>query len=274
MKKILTLTDFSEVAGYASEAAMEFAAQHNASVVVLHVLQSTDKITYELDADPEVFIRRRNDQNINNSLDVIHDMASSWRVGVQLVLKAGSLIDAIGDVIKSEEIDLIVIGSTGGGKSNNTWGSTTQLVMKEVKIPILVIKSKMRDYKMDDILFVTDLDIEDQPVLTTGLQLLNPSADAVVTLLSINTTSFFAQPRALMTSVLKDFKKLVEPYEADSTFYNDYSVDAGIRHFLEASSPDVMIMSNRDRHPLKDFFMPSATIKAVSNVRCPILIIK
>lgn len=274
MKKILTLTDFSEVAGYATEAAIAFAAQHEASLVVLHVLDSKDMITYEMDSDPEVLMRKRNDQSINDSLDTIYAGAKLHNVHMKFVLRGGKLIEAIQDIIENEAVDLIVMGSTGGGQSVSTWGSTTQLVLRSVATPILIIKSQMRDYKMDDLLFVSDLDVEDQAVLTKGLMLLHPSSDAVVKLLSINTTSFFAQPSALMTSVLKDFEKLVAPYRADSTFYNDYSVDAGIRHFLEEGSPDVMIMSNRDRHPLKDFFVPSAAIKAVDNVQCPILIIK
>ena len=274
MKRILTLTDFSTIANHAIDVALDFAKRHNAELEIYHVLKSSDHIMYELDSDPELFVRNRKNKIINTKLDGWKQKAIEMGVKVHLIIGAVDLVQGVLDIVNSQEIDLIVMGSTGIDESDSVWGTTTQQVIKKVDVPVLVIKSEMRDFKLDSLVFASDLDIEDQDVLTRALQLIQPTSDAVIHLISVNTSSFFSQPRVVMTTALKDFEKIVEPYKSESAFYRDYSVNAGIRHYLEGVQPDILIMSNRDRHPLKELFVPNAAINAVGKVDCPVLILK
>lgn len=274
MKKILTLTDFSTVANYAIDAAMVFAKRHDAELEIYHVLKSSDHIIYELDADPELFVRNRKNKIINTKLDGWRQKAIELGIDVHFIIGAVELVEGVLDIVNAKEINLIVMGSTGIDESDSIWGTTTQQVIKKVDVPILVIKSEMKDHDLDNIVFASSLDLEDQAVFTKAIELLKPSSDAIIHFVSVNTSSFFTQPRALMTSALKEFEKLAKPYRSDSTFYNDYSVKAGISHFLEEKKPELLIMSNRVRNPVKDFFVPNAAITAAGIVDCPVLILK
>ena len=274
MKKILTLTDFSLVAGYAIEAAMQIAKQNNADLEIYHMLTSNNHIIYELDKDPELHVKNKRKKIISAKLDSWKQKAIEMGINAQFIVGAVDLIEGVNDIIKLQQIDLIVMGSTGVDESDSIWGTTTQRVIKNVDIPVLVIKSEMQDYRFDDIVFVSNLDLEDQDVLTKAIQLINPPSDALVRLMSVNTSSFYAQPKSLMTSVLKDFENLVKPLSSNSTFFHGYNVKSGIRHYLEDLDPDVLIMSNRDRHPLKKIFIPNAALDAAGTVDCPVLLLK
>jgi len=274
MNKILTLTDFSSVAGYAIDAALQIAKKHNADLEIYHMLNSNNHILYELDKDPELYVKNKRDKIISVKLDTWKQKSIDMGVNTHFVVGAIDLVDGVKEIIKARQIDLIVMGSTGVDETDSIWGTTTQRMIKNVDVPVLVVKSKMKDYRFDDLTFVSDLDVEDQAVLTKALILINPPSDALVRLMTVNTSSFYTQPRNLMTSVLKDFEKLVSPMSTDTTFYNDYSVKSGIRHFLENIDPDILIMSNRDRHPLKNLFVPNAALDAAGTVDCPVLILK
>lgn len=274
MKTILTLTDFSTIANHAIDAALVFAKKHNAELEIYHVLKSSDHIVYDLDSNPELVVRNRKNKIINTKLDSWRQKAYDLGVKVHLIIGAVDIAQGVLDIVNSQNIDLIVMGSTGMDESESVWGTTTQEIIKKVDVPVLVIKSKMRDYKFDNLVFASNLDLEDQDILTRSLKLIKPSSDAVIHLMSVNTSSFFSQPRVLMTSVLKEFEKLVAPYKSESAFYRDYSVNAGIRHYLEDVDPDILIMSNRERHPLKKLFVPNAAHTAVGKIDCPVLILK
>ncbi len=274
MKKILTLTDFSQVANFAVAAATKLAKENNAQLEILHVLKRKEIIQYELDADPQLIIRNRKNKIISAKLDQWRKEAIDAGVTANLIVAAGNLIDNVTEVIAKHNIDLIVMGSTGIDESEKYWGTTTQEVVRNVEVPTLVIKSGMIDYKMDNIVFASDLDKTDQDVLQRAIKLLKPAKDAVVHLMSVNTSSFFTQPSWLMKSVFEDFEQLVAPLKTRTTFYNDYSVDAGIRHYLDDTKPDILVMSNRNRNPIKDYFISNPAVKAVGQVKCPVLILK
>jgi len=240
MKKILTLTDFSQVANFAVAAATKLAKENNAQLEILHVLKRKEIIQYELDADPQLIIRNRKNKIISAKLDQWRKEAIDAGVTANLIVAAGNLIDNVTEVIAKHNIDLIVMGSTGIDESEKYWGTTTQEVVRNVEVPTLV----------------------------------KPAKDAVVHLMSVNTSSFFTQPSWLMKSVFEDFEQLVAPLKTRTTFYNDYSVDAGIRHYLDDTKPDILVMSNRNRNPIKDYFISNPAVKAVGQVKCPVLILK
>lgn len=274
MTRILTLTDFSEVANYAVESATEFARQHNAELQILHVLRSTDYIQYELDSDPELFIRNRKGKVISAKMDAWKSNAIASGVTTQMIISAGELIQQVRGIVADHEIDFIVMGSTGLDENEKFWGTVTQEVAKNIDVPILVIKSRMKEYRMNNIVFASDFDVEDRIIMTQSISLLKPPSDAIIHLMSVNTTSFFTQPTVVINSALKDFEELARPYRTTSSYQSDYSVDAGIRHFIDSVQPDVLIMSNRKRNPIVDFFSSSPAINAIGSINAPVLIVK
>lgn len=274
MNKILTLTDFSTIANNAIDASLEFAKQRKADLIIFHVLENSSHIIYELDEDPKLFIRNKRDKRSNSSLDGWRKKAIEYGVNVQFIIGTGDLIEGVMNLIKKQNIDFLVMGSTGIDESDGIWGTNTQQVIKEVSIPVLIIKSKMRDYKIDNIVFASSLEEEDKDVLLRAIDTINPSKDAIIHLLSVDTSSFFSQPKLLMSSVLKDFEKIALPFNVDSNFFNDFTVRSGIRHFLNQKDPDVLIMSFRNKKSIKNYFLTNSALEAAGEVTCPVLILE
>jgi len=246
MKKVLTLTDFSTVADYAIDAAIHIAKQHGTELEIFHLLSSSEHIMYELDSDPEFHIKTGSKMATSASLESWRQKAISLGVKTTFTVAAGSLTKQITERIDSKDVDLIVMGSTGKDESDAVWGTTTQQVTKQIEIPILVIKSKLTNYNFEKIVFASNLELEDQEAFSNFIQLMTPPKSSLIHFMSVNTSSYFTQPRALMISVLKDFQELAKPYKSESTFYHDYSVSSGIRHFLEKTQPDLLVMTDRD----------------------------
>lgn len=272
MKHILTLTDFSEVAEQAVETAFVFAEKYGSDLTIYHNAVDGDMIMYELVGDPEIEHFKLQDQISSAPISKWKALAKKHNVVVRYLSGAADFIKKIYRITEILDIDMIVMGSSGaGGKNEFVWGSNTEKVVKNVDLPVMVIKGPMRDYRIDNIVFASSFDNEEKDVLRYALDLLKPTSDAVVHLLSVDTTSFFTQPAVLMKTAMKEFETLVKPLNAKSYFYADYSIEAGIRHFMQEVQPDILIMSNRNEKPIKRFLSGNNTLKAISNSNYPVL---
>lgn len=161
--------------------------------------------------------------------------------------------------------------SVAGGKKEYVWGSNTEKIVKHVDIPVMVIKKPIKKYTLNNIVFASSFDTNERDILKYALNLLQPPKDAVIHLLSVDTSSFFTQPMGLMKTAMKEIETLVEPYNTKSHFYVDYSIEAGIRHFLEEVQPDILIMSNKNEKPIKRFLSGNNTIRAINHSDFPVL---
>jgi nucleotide-binding universal stress UspA family protein len=200
------------------------------------------------------------------------ELAKKHNVVARYLTGSADFIKKIFHITGLLDIDIIVMGSSGaGGKKGFSWGSNTEKVVKHVDIPVLVIKKPMKEYRIDNIVFASSFDSHEKAVLKYALDLLSPPHDAVIHLLSIDTSSFFTQPMALMQTAMKEFESIAAPFNVKSHFYNDYSIEAGIRHFLEEVQPDLLIMSNKNEKPIKRFLSGNHTIRAINYLEFPVL---
>lgn len=272
MKHILTLTDFSSIAESAVEAAFVFAEKYGTDLTIYHNAVDNDLIMYELSGEPKI-----EHFKLNNSISVApiskwKSLAKKHGIDARYMTGSADFIKKIFDITEILEIDMIVMGSTGaGGKKGFDWGSNTEKVVKHVDVPVLVIKRPIKDYRIDNIVFASSFDSGEKHILKFALELLKPPRDAQIHLLSVDTSSFFTQPFAIMNSAMKDFETLVKPFKSKSHFYADYSIEAGIRHFMDEVQPDILIMSNKNEKPIKRFFSGNNTLKTINKSDFPVL---
>jgi nucleotide-binding universal stress UspA family protein len=274
MDKILTLTDFSPLADLAVEATFKIAKSYGAEVAIYHNLENSSIISLGKNQKKNNIMDLEDKKDIDKYIDKYQSLSGKYGVKVQMYWGTKKLTLEVSKLVEQLKIDLIIMGSEGaGGKKEFIWGSNAEKVVKSVHCPVLIIKDEMKDFYFDNIIFASSFDLKERAVFKQFLNLIKPPHDTKIHLVAINTASFYSQPRSLMVSAMEDFQELAKPWKSEIYFYSDYSVDAGLRHFMEEIKPDLLVMSNKHKKPLKHLFSANHTIKMVNHSDFPVLTI-
>jgi len=140
-KKILLPTDGSKFAQKAEEHALFLAKASGAEIIALSVVETSFSIG--LPSDDTVFqINQMLKKETEKNLEKVEKMKEGSDVDVKITLKTGegSPADVILDTIEKEDIDLVVMGSSGkSGFDRFIMGSVAEKVVKAAKCSVLVV---------------------------------------------------------------------------------------------------------------------------------------
>ena len=146
-KKILLPTDGSEYANKAAEHAIIIACQNNAEIIVLNVMETTQLTSLPV----EDFTRKVKDmlrqekinplENITQVFDEhLKDKEFKDKIKLTLKQKGGSPADIILQTIQDEDIDMVIMGTSGKkGIERFLLGSVTEKVVRNSKCPVLTV---------------------------------------------------------------------------------------------------------------------------------------
>ena len=147
--KILVPTDFSQYSDKALKQALDIAAQYNAKVYVLHVVN--EKIHAALSDDySDISITVKEIQNLQKSMlnkakNRLHEQLEKFpeikKVPVIQMVTSGVPYEEILREQEEKNIDLIVIASLGRtGIAKYLVGGVARNVLKSAKCPVLLTK--------------------------------------------------------------------------------------------------------------------------------------
>lgn len=143
-KKILLPTDGSEFANKAAEHAIWIAGASGAEIIALNVIETSSLVGLPAE-DLIVRIKDMLKEEGRLALEHIFEMASKESLDdgdlkVTLKTKEGSPADVILRTIEDENIDLVVIGTSGKhGLDRFLLGSVTEKVVRSAKCPVLAV---------------------------------------------------------------------------------------------------------------------------------------
>ncbi len=163
IQKILVPTDFSGQATRALEYAIHLAEAAQAELFILHayrvpnpVYMSPYPVAGAYGGDTIVDYQQIK-QDAEDSLNaLVRDHLSSSSVKYELISVQDMPEEAIEEVVDDKNIDLIVMGTRGGGVIDKLVGSTTTHVMRQVACPIIAVPENAVFAKVDHILLATD----------------------------------------------------------------------------------------------------------------------
>jgi nucleotide-binding universal stress UspA family protein len=142
MKRILIATDGGQGAGAALEQGFELARDVGAAATVVYVRHSPSSILgapYYQDMITE---------EVRHARGVITDAklhATRYDVEVAYEVAEGDPVDAILDVARMRDVDLIVVGSRGlGAVRSLVLGSVSNAILHQADRPVLVAKPPVR----------------------------------------------------------------------------------------------------------------------------------
>jgi len=142
IQKILIPTDGSEYSRYATEYATKLSRELKAGLVLASVVD----VRYDMyDAYSEVHsvvqIEEIIREQVTKSLDQRAAELEEKGYKVKKILKVGDVIHELLEIIQSEKIDLVVIGTHGRkGFSHFLLGSTTEKLVRSAPCPVLTVR--------------------------------------------------------------------------------------------------------------------------------------
>ena len=156
MKKIIIPVDFSKHSEYALETAAALAKQHNAELVVMHMLELSESILTSSSSD-------RNEETAfmlmvaSKKFETFLDKSYLEGVSVTPLIKHHKVLKEVAEVANQIKADLIVIGSRGHSDHDGIFtGSNTEKVVRYSETPVLVVKSKLESVNFNTIVLATD----------------------------------------------------------------------------------------------------------------------
>lgn len=273
MTNILVLTDFSEVANFGISTAVQLALTNEAKIHILHNMENDEFIEINLGKENYYRIGNVSDQQLDMILNEWNQIAEEKKLSFYYRATGSDLIENIKKFIIQQDIDLVIMGATGKGKKwQQEWGSTTEKVIKNINIPVLIVKEHDDEFILKTIVFASSFDAIEKETFRKFLQLIPLEKDATIHLLTINTESYFTQPSLLAKEAMNDYKEIARPIHTKTHFYRDYNINSGIRHFNDQIKPDLVVMSNKIKKPIKHILVGNEAVKLANRSTFPVLI--
>ncbi|APG61032.1 universal stress protein [Christiangramia salexigens] len=276
MKKILVPVDFSKHSEYALEVAANIAKKHNATINVLHMMGLAESFLTK-DQTNEVF----NGMYFMKlaKLKFSEFLNKDYLEGVTITqtIRNYKVFREVNDVAKEFGAELIVMGSHGTTGFQDVFiGSNTQKVIRTSETPVLIVKDRMKDFKLKKGVFLTDFDLNSIGAFKEA-QIIFEQLGAKLKLLFINL------PEKFMSTV--EIHKKAEIFREEANLdkgsfdkmlelYNDYSLERGAFNYCKELKADIIGVATHGRKGLGHFFYGSTGEDVANHSSIPVLTFK
>lgn len=280
MKKILFPTDFSDTATNAFVYSLHLAKKLKAELYVLHTYEMP--IVSDLSAgQPELVHQIYTSIELNHfdnfreetpKLRAIAQEIGASEVEMTFIFEEGSLIRSIHNVISAEDIDLVIMGTSGAsGFEKKLFGSNTINTIKSIDIPILSVPHLAKYRTIRKIGFTTLFKESDRKPLAEILKIAN-SFDAGVRCLHIAKET--DDPTIELS--IRDWARW---HEDDKLKFiieeqGNKKIEDHISEFIENFNIDFLAIVKRNQNFFERLFSTSLSNKLSLNLTTPILIIR
>lgn len=275
MEKILVPVDFSAQAKYAAKAAADIARLTNSKIYLLHMLELPIGIV-----DPSNFGNTSNTPTTLLFLKRAHEKFEEFKklpffkgLEVEDSVQFHKAYDGIIDESKKQDIDLIIMGSKGtSGLEEMLVGSNTEKVVRNSKIPVLVIKREVDNFKIENIVFASNFEQKNKVAFQKILDFAT-LFDSRLHLLKINTIHNFETTKD-SSDAIRSFINEFDLRDYTLNIYNDVSVEKGILNFATIIDADVIILNTSGRRGLAHLFTGSIGEDLANHAKLPVITFK
>lgn len=145
IKKILAPTDCSEPSVDAMRFAIELAKQHQAHLIIFHVVSPPNPFVYTQASAIEL-AKSDSKTNVEKMVEEYWESLGETDIEPEFIIKEGDPFDKIMRYAKQKACNLIVMGTHGRtGIMHIMMGSVAEKVVRYSPIPVLTVKH--RDYE-------------------------------------------------------------------------------------------------------------------------------
>lgn len=269
MKTILVATDFSKAAENAVRYAAELRKQAKAKIILFHAFHVP---VIASDIPPPIMDLDVIEKDCIKELKKIKSKFE-LPVNTACVCKFGMAVSEINDYVEEQHIDLVIMGMQGAGFiSEKLLGSVSTSLMKQAKVPVLIIDQKVKYKEIKKIVLASDYkDVASNDVFAS-LKEFAKLYEARVYVLNVEKKSSPTSP----ATIVSDFMKLEYSLEnVDYTFHyvKDDDVVHGINQFVKEKKMHMVAMIPRKRSVFENLFHSSNTKHMAFHTKVPLLIL-
>jgi nucleotide-binding universal stress UspA family protein len=273
MKRILVPVDFSEYSIEALKVAAQIAKKNSCEIILLHLLelphQGTDAYGNGNSIPEIIFFKNKAIAKLEELMD------SPFLKGIDVFesIEFKKVDEGVIDSSTKNNVDLIIMGSHGtSGFKELLVGSNTEKIVRYSKIPILVIKKGLKEFKADHFVFASDFSKETRKPFRRMLAFAK-LFNSKLSLVTICTPSSFKTTIATkrnMENYLANFD--IDNYSTH--IFNDTNIENGIINFANSVNADLIGMCSHGRTGLAHFYNGSISEDLVNHAMKPVITFK
>ena len=273
MKRILVPTDFSKHATNALKVAVQIAKEHDAEIVLLHMLELPQQTSDALDRGseiPEIMLYKK------LAVQRVNDLTES---DILAGVKASNIVqferafEGILAISKENDIDLVVMGSHGASGFKEMFiGSNTEKVVRSSEVPVLVIKNETDHFNTKNMIFASDFTDEVNEPFKKVLKFAD-MLDADLKLVMINTPNSF-KTTAVAEKMMNEFADRFEMGHCQKYIYNDANIEKGILNFAHSVNADLIAICTHGRTGMARLLNGSISEDLVNRTSIPMVTFK
>ncbi len=258
MQKILVPCDFSKQAINAYRFALDLAAQSKGSVHLLNVIELP--VMHDTVLMPVLAFEQQLLEDLQKAAsEKFTEIREKYKVpGVRVItsVQFGAVSRMVQDYIKSESIDLVVMGSHGASGIREFFiGSNAEKVVRNSPVPVLVIKDYYKG-PIKHVVFPNTLDTERQEDLVMKVKALQDFFRAQLHIVWINTPLNFTSD-VETRSRLEAFAKRYMFKNYTINIFNNRNEEQGIVDFAATVKGSLIAMGTHGRKGIAHFLTGS-----------------
>jgi nucleotide-binding universal stress UspA family protein len=247
--KILVPTDFSENAREAFKSALQCALFFNAEIHLIHAFGLPDRFYND---DAQNYLRKMasdlKEESEAKLIDLTKELLEETQmsaIDVKVFAKNQSLIEAVEEYVKTNQIDFIVMGTKGANNVEDmVFGSNTAKVIEMSLCPVLSIPAQNK-VNFKKIVHAIDVDNFSAENLALLIQIAKFN-DASITLL--NVTPEINEESQSKFDVLKDKIAIEFSYEKlHFKLLEGRDVFEAIDSYIKAVDADLLVTNRKER---------------------------
>jgi nucleotide-binding universal stress UspA family protein len=263
LRTILVPYDFSDCATDALRVAAKLARLSGAVVDVVHLYEQMTDFHTE---------NKRIREEIEAKLERIPELPFLRGVELKKFMLRQLGLNEIFKNERLQQADLIVMGSHGATGLRGIVGSNTQRIVRQAPMPVLVIKHRIEDLDVKDMVYAsnfTEQDVEKFHAFLPIIELFDPR----IHLLKVNTPRNFERSDDSHRAIDRFLQRyLLKKYTA--TVYNDLSIEEGILNFAKGIDADLISMATHGRTGFFHVVNGSLTEDIVNHTNFPVLSVR
>ena len=275
MKRILVPVDFSKEAECAAKVAADIARRTGSEIYLVHMLElpvtTVDPAEMSsISSEPQIiyFMKLARDK-----FDKFKSLPFLKGLRVIETVQFQHAFSGIIEESKKNKIDLIVMGSQGAsGLQEMFIGSNTEKVVRRSHIPVLVIKKRVEEFKVDNMIFASDFNKESKTTFHRVIEFAK-IFDSKIHLLYVNTIHNFNTTKNL-TERIEKFIKDFDFSNYTINIYNDISIEKGILSFGRDINADLIALNTHGRSGLSQLFNGSIGQELANHALRPVITFK